>query len=144
MKMQRRACLCRALIGALGVLAASVWLVTSAYAQAATARTSVAVPAVRRGNVVMLDVSIKAQYKAGGNLGGVVRLQRPGGVAIEVGRFSVFGSGEQSYQFNVTGVLPELGAGLAQAEVEVQLLDRISGAPASGALSISRAEIVTR
>lgn len=104
------------------------------------ARVSVQVPpAAKSAGVVMLELSVSVSRKpASGNLGAVVRLQRPGGGATEVGRVSIVGNG-QSYQFNV-GSLPG-----GTAEVEVALIDRGGGPAPSGAeLAIGRVEIVTR
>jgi hypothetical protein len=77
---------------------------------------------------------------ASGQLGAVVRLRRPDGGAVELGRVSIVGGGDQSYQFNVGGSLPG-----GSADIEVALIDRGGGPAPSGAeLSISRARIVTR
>lgn len=135
-----------ALVFALGVVVLLCAL-GLAWAQQAPARASVAVPAVEGAKVVMLDLSISApRSPAAGNVGGVVRLRRAGGgQAIEVGRFSIFGAGEQSYQFNVASALKQLGLGGGQAEVEVMAVDRSNGTvPAHTALAIGRAQIVTR
>jgi hypothetical protein len=89
----------------------------------------------------MLELGIAVMRKpASGHLGAVVRLRRPDGGAVELGRISIVGS-EQSYQLNVGG--GALSAG--NAEVEVALIDRGGGPAPSGAeLVINRARIVTR
>jgi len=108
------------------------------------ARMTVQVPSSAKGaNVVMLEMSIAVTRKAkDGHLGAVVRLRPSGGSPVEVGRVSIPG-GSQSFQFNVSHALGH-GAGNS-AEVEVAVIDRGGGAPPSGAaLSIGRAQIVTR
>jgi hypothetical protein len=108
------------------------------------ARMAVQVPSsAKSANVVMLEMSIAVTHKASaGHLGAVVRLRPSGGSAVEVGRVSIPG-GSQSFQFNVSHALGH-GAGNS-AEVEVSVIDRGGGAPPSGAaLSIGRAQIVTR
>jgi|tagenome__1003787_1003787.scaffolds.fasta_scaffold20827514_3 hypothetical protein len=108
------------------------------------ARMTVQVPSsAKSSSVVMLEMSIAVTRKApAAQLGAVVRLRPPGGSAVEVGRVSIPG-GSQSFQFNVSNALGQ-GAG-GSAEVEVSVIDRGGGAPPSGAaLSIGRAQIVTR
>ena len=108
------------------------------------ARMAVQIPSsAKSASVVMLEMSIAVTRKApAGQLGAVVRLRPPGGSAVEVGRVSIPG-GSQSFQFNVSHALGQ-GAG-GSAEVEVSVIDRGGGAPPSGAaLSIGRAQIVTR
>lgn len=102
------------------------------------ARVAVQVPAKSAG-VVMLEIGIAVVRKpASGQLGAVVRLRRPGGGSVELGRVSLVG-GEQSYQFNV-GTLSG-----TSADVEIALIDRGGGPAPSGAeISISRAQIITR
>jgi hypothetical protein len=140
--MQRRPSrLVRALASMLGAWTVALYLCTAQPAFAQPARSSVAIPAIAGARVVMLDVSITAS--GAGNVGGVVRLRRPGGSAVEVGRFSVFGGAEQSYQFNVAGALQQLGLSGGSAEIEVEPIDR-SGGTAKAKLAIGRAEIVTR
>jgi len=131
----------RALASTLGAVSVGLCLYAVQPAFAQPARSSVAIPAVAGARVITLDLSITASGT--GNVGGVVRLRRPGGSAIEVGRFSVFGGAEQSYQFNVAGALQQLGLSGGRAEVEVEPIDR-SGGPAKAELAIRRAEIVTR
>ena len=112
------------------------------------ARMAVQVPSsAKNANVVMLEMSIAVTRKAQeGHLGAVVRMRPSGGSAVEVGRVSI-PDGSQSFQFNVSHAL---GQGMASgagnsAEVEVSVIDRGGGAPPSGAaLSIGRAQIVTR
>ena len=108
------------------------------------ARMAVQVPAsAKTSSVVMLEMSIAVTRKASaGHLGAVVRMRPPGGSAVEVGRVSIPGGG-QSFQFNVSHALGQGAAG--SAEIEVSVIDRAGGAPPSGAaLSIGRAQIVTR
>jgi hypothetical protein len=108
------------------------------------ARMAVQVPSsAKASSVVMLEMSIAVTHKASaGQLGAVVRLKPSGGSAVEVGRVSILG-GSQSFQFNVSSALGQ-GTG-GSAEVEVAVIDRGGGAPPSGAaLSIGRAQIVTR
>ncbi len=107
------------------------------------ARLSVQVPSsVKGSNVVMLEMNIAISRKAAsGQLGAVVRLRPAGGSSTEIGRVSIAG-GDQSYQFDVSRAL---GQGGGAAEIEVSLIDRGGGPPPSGAaLSIGRAQIVTR
>ena len=82
----------------------------------------------------MLELGLSVMRRPpSGMLGAVVRLG-----SSEVGRVTIAG-GSQSYQFNV-GPLPG-----GSADVEVELVDRGGGpAPSGAALSISRAQIVTR
>jgi len=108
------------------------------------ARMAVQVPSsAKTANVVMLEMSIAVTRKGqGGHLGAVVRMRPSGGSAVEVGRVSI-PDGSQSFQFNVSHALGQGAAG--SAEVEVAVIDRGGGAPPSGAaLSIGRAQIVTR
>jgi hypothetical protein len=110
------------------------------------ARVSVAIPpAAVEAGVVMLEIGIAtARRPASGHLGAVVRLMRPDGSPVELGRISVMAGGQQRYQFNVAGALKRVRGG--SAEIEVELIDRGSGSPlASGAeLAVGRARIVTR
>ena len=135
-------CLLPLLVLALWVLAFSGLATAGGTATAdQPARMSVQVPSsAKSAGVAMLDVSIGVVRKpASGQLGAVVRFRRPGGSMAEVGRVSIVG-GEQSYQFNVGSL-----SGSGSAEVEVSLFDRGGGpAPAGAALSIGRAQIVTR
>jgi hypothetical protein len=112
------------------------------------ARITVQVPSsAKSASIVMLEIGIAVTRKASaGQLGAVVRLRPAGGSAVEVGRVSIPG-GSQSFQFNVSHALGQgtaSGAG-GSAEVEVSVIDRGGGEPPSGAaLSIGRAQIVTR
>jgi hypothetical protein len=92
--------------------------------------------------VVMLEMSIAVTRKgSAGHLGAVVRMRPSGGSAVEVGRISI--SEDGSFQFNVASALGQSAGG--SAEVEVAVIDRGGGPPPSGAaLSIGRAQIVTR
>ena len=142
----------RVLLCALPLLVLMLWIVAlSSLATAggtatadAPAHMSVQIPAAAKSAaVVMLEMSIAVTRKAPARqLGAVVRLRPSGGSAVEVGRVSIPG-GSQSFQFNVSHVLSHREAG--SAEVEVSVIDRSGGAPPSGAaLSIGRAQIVTR
>jgi hypothetical protein len=108
------------------------------------ARVSVSVPSgAKSAGVVMLEIGIAAKRPASGHLGAVVRL-RAGGGAVELGRISVTGNGEQRYQLNAAQALRSISGG--SAEVEVELVDRGGGGPmASGAeLSVGEARFVLR
>ena len=142
----------RVLLCALPLLVLVLWIVALAGLAAADAtatadqpaRMAVQVPSsAKTANVVMLEMSIAVTRKGqGGHLGAVVRMRPSGGSAVEVGRVSI-PDGSQSFQFNVSHALGR-GAGNS-AEVEVSVIDRGGGAPPSGAaLSIGRAQIVTR
>jgi hypothetical protein len=142
----------RVLLCALPLLVLVLWILALAGLASAggtatadqPARMAVQVPSsVKSSSVVMLEMSIAVTRKApAGQLGAVVRLRPSGGAAVEVGRVSIPG-GSQSFQFNVSHVLGQGAAG--SAEVEVSVIDRGGGAPPSGAaLSIGRAQIVTR
>jgi hypothetical protein len=109
-----------------------------------SARMSVQIPSTAKSSsVVMLEMSITVMRKpSAGQLGAVVRLRPSGGDAVEVGRVTIPG-GEQSFQFNVSRALGQAAGG--SAEIEVAVIDRGGGPPPSGAaLSIGRAQIVTR
>jgi hypothetical protein len=142
----------RVLLCALPLLVLVLWIAALAGLASAggtatadqPARMAVQVPSsAKSSSVVMLEMSIAVTRKApAGQLGAVVRLRPSGGSAVEVGRVSIPG-GSQSFQFNVSHVLGQGAAG--SAEVEVSVIDRGGGAPPSGAaLSIGRAQIVTR
>ncbi len=118
---------------------------------AAPARLSVKVP--QANGTVMLELVVKSFRKpATGNIGGVVRLKRPGGKAVEIGRFSLFpaesfasAGEEQRFQFNVGSALKQLDLAGGQAEVEVALIDRSNGkVAADAALTVGNVQIVTR
>jgi hypothetical protein len=141
----------RVLLCALPLLVLMLWIVAlSSLATAggtatagAPARISVPIPsAAKSAAVVMLEMSISVTRKASaGHLGAVVRVRPSGGSAVEVGRVSIGEDG--SYQFNVGRALGQASGG--SAEVEVSVTDRGGGPPPSGAaLSIGRAQIVTR
>ncbi len=108
------------------------------------ARLSLPVPAqARDAKVVMLELSVSVVRRPStGHLGAVVRLRSAEGGAVEVGRLSI-ADREQTYQFNVSRALGHSSG--SSAEVEVALIDRGGGEPpADAALSVGRAEIVTR
>jgi hypothetical protein len=119
------------------------------------ARISVTVPQ-RTSGAVLLDLSIRSFRKpATGNVGGLVRIKRPGAEpAVEVGRFSIFpaesfnaahGGQERRFQFNISDALKRLELSGAAAEVEVVLFDRSGGqTPAGAELTIGSAKIVAR
>jgi hypothetical protein len=146
----------RVLLCALPLLVLLLWVVALAGLASAggtatadqPARMAVQIPSsAKSASVVMLEMSIAVTRKApAGQLGAVVRLRPSGGSAVEVGRVSI-PEGSQSFQFNVSHAL---GRGMASgaagsAEVEVSVIDRGGSAPPSGAaLSIGRAQIVTR
>jgi hypothetical protein len=142
----------RVLLCALPLLVLVLWILALAGLASAgstatadqPARVAVQVPSsVKGSSVIMLEMGIAVTRKApAGQLGAVVRLRPSGGAAVEVGRVSIPG-GSQSFQFNVSHALGQGTAG--SAEVEVSVIDRGGGAPPFGAaLSISRAQIVTR
>ena len=142
----------RVLLAAAPLLVLLLWIValTSLASAGSTAtadspaRLPVQIPAAAQGaRIVMLEVSIAVTRKPpAGQLGAVVRLMTPGGGAVEVGRVTI-PRGEQSFQFNVAQALGRAGSG--SAEIEVAVIDRGGGAPPAGAaLSIGRAQIVTR
>ena len=141
----------RVLLCALPLIVLMLWIVAlSSLATAgstatadAPARISVQIPAAAKGAaVVMLEVSIAVTRKVpAAHLGAVVRVRPAGGSAVEVGRVSIGENG--SYQFDVVRALGSSPGG--SAEVEVSVIDRGGGPPPSGAaLSIGRAQIVTR
>ena len=141
----------RVLLCALPLLVLMLWIVAlSSLATAggtatasAPARMWVQIPAAAKSAaVVMLEMSIAVTRKVpAAHLGAVVRIRPSGGSAVEVGRVSIGDDG--SYQFNVARALGQSPGG--SAEVEVSVIDRGGGPPPSGAaLSIGRAQIVTR
>ena len=118
------------------------------------ARISILIPP-DSGGMATLEVVVSAFRKpASGNIGGVVRLKRPGGGAVEVGRFSIVpaksftasNSGEeQRYRFDVTHALKQLGVTAGSAEVEVALIDRSNGpVPAGTELQLGNVQISMR
>jgi hypothetical protein len=121
----------------------------------APARISVSIPQTGSNGMATLEVVVSAFRKpASGHVGGVVRLKRPGGGTVEVGRFSIFpaqsftasNSGEeQRYQFDVTRALQQLGVTAGSAEVEVALIDRSNGpVPPGTELQLGYAQISRR
>ena len=108
------------------------------------ARMSVQIPSAAKGaGVVMLEMSIAVtRTPSAGLLGAVVRVRPSGGSAVEVGRVTLGGK-DGSYQFNVARAVGQSSGG--SAEVEVSVIERGGGPPPSdAALSIGRAQIVTR
>jgi hypothetical protein len=104
----------------------------------APARIHVSIPQTDSRGLATLEVAVSAFRKpSSGNIGGVVRLKRPGGgAAVEVGRFTISparsftastSGEEQRYRFDVTQALRQLGVTAGSAEVEVALIDRSSG-----------------
>ena len=141
----------RVLLCALPLLVLMLWIVAlsslatagSTATASAPAHMSVQIPAAAKSAaVVMLEMSIAVTRKApAAHLGAVVRVRPSGGSAVEVGRVSIGEDG--SYQFNVAHALGQSPGG--SAEVEVLVIDRGGGPPPAGAaLSIGRAQIVTR
>jgi hypothetical protein len=129
-------------VAAFGITAVALSMPWRAEAQQtatanAPARVSVSVPNADGNGMATLEVVVSAFRKPPvGNIGGVVRLKRPGGGAIEVGRFTIFpaqsftasNSGEeQRYRFDVTRALKQLGVNAGAAEVEVALIERSNG-----------------
>jgi len=121
----------------------------------APARIHVSVPLVDGRGMATLEVAVSAFRKpASGNIGGVVRLRKPGGSPVEVGRltilpaqsFTASNSGEeQRYRFEVTSALKQLGVAAGSAEVEVALIDRSSGpVPAGTELQLGQVQISMR
>ena len=128
---------------ALSVLVPGTATAGSVASAGSPARVSVPIPATARASgVVMLELGITAAKRPAGHLGAAVRLRRPDGSAVELGRITVTPGG-QSYQLNA-GALRRMPGGAA--EIEVELIDRGGSGPlASGArLTVSRARIVTR
>jgi len=102
-----------------------------------------------------LEVVVSAFRKpATGNIGGIVRLKRPGGGAVEVGRFTVLpaksftastSGEEQRYRFDVTHALRQLNVTAGSAEVEVALIERSSGqVPPGTELQLGQVQISMR
>lgn len=119
------------------------------------ARVSVTVPQAQGSGPATLELVVSAFRKpGGGNIGGVVRLNRSGGGAVEVGRFSIFpaqsftattSGEEQRYRFDVTGALQQLNLSVGPAEVEVTLIDRSNGpVPPGTELQLGNAQIARR
>jgi hypothetical protein len=139
---------CAALAVALAVAALSAD--APAGGRAATPlRTKVALPVdARDSSVVMLELGLAATHDAAArHPGAVVRLRRPQGGAVEIGRISIVASGgdAQRYQFNLAPALKRLGRGVRSVEIEVAPVDRGGGEAQSAlALVIRWARIVTR
>jgi hypothetical protein len=147
-------------VAAIGITAAALSMPWRAEAQqtataSAPARISVMLPPADSSGMATLELVVSAFRKpASGNIGGVVRLKRPGGGAIEVGRFSIFpaksftasNSGEeQRYRFDVTRALQQLGVTAGSAEIEVALIDRSNGpVPAGAELQVGQIQISRR
>jgi hypothetical protein len=104
----------------------------------APARIHVSIPQTDSRGMATLEVAVSAFRKpSSGNIGGVVRLKRPGGGgAIEVGRFTISpaqsftastSGEEQRYRFDVTQAIKQLGVTAGSAEVEVALIERSTG-----------------
>ena len=121
----------------------------------APARISVSIPQADSRGMATLEVAVSAFRKpSSGNIGGVVRLKRPGGGAVEVGRFTIMpaqsftasNSGEeQRYRFDVTAALKQLNVAAGSAEVEVALIDRSNGqVPAGTELQLGQVLISMR
>jgi len=121
----------------------------------APARIHVSVPQTDGRGMATLEVVVSAFRKpASGNIGGVVRLKKPGGGAVEVGRFTILpaqsitasnSDEEQRYRFEVTSALKQLGVAAGSAEVEVALIDRSSGpVPAGTELQLGQVQISMR
>jgi hypothetical protein len=121
----------------------------------APARIHVSVPQADSRGMATLEVVISAFRKpASGNIGGVVCLRRPGGNAVEVGRFTILparsftasNSGEeQHYRFDVTQALKQIGVAAGSAEVEVALIDRSNGqVPAGTEIQLGQVQISMR
>jgi hypothetical protein len=139
----------RVLLCALPLLVLMLWIVAlSSLATAggtataeAPARISVPIPAAAK-TVVMLEMSIAVTRKApAAHLGAVVRVRLQAVLRWRSAAFRL--AKTRSYQFNVARALGQSPGGTA--EVEVSVIDRGGGPPPSGAaLSIGRAQIVTR
>ena len=145
---------------AIGVIVLALAMVLRAEAQQtatanAPARVSVSVPQAQGGGAATLEIVVSAFRKAGdGNIGGVVRLKRSGGGAVEVGRFTIFpaqsftattSGEEQRYRFDITDALKQLNLSAGAAEVEVTLIDRSNGTVPQGTeLQLANAQIARR
>ena len=147
-------------VAAFGITVAALSMPWRAEAQQtataqAPARITVSIPQGDGGGMATLEVVVSAFRKpTSGNIGGVVRLKRPGGGTVEVGRFSIFpaqsftasNSGEeQRYRFDVTRALKQLGVSAGSAEVEVALIERSNGSvPPGTELQLGNAQISMR
>src|SRR5687767_6300392 len=107
-------------VAAFGLIAIAMSMPWRAEAQqtataSAPARIQVSIPHSDSGGMATLEVVVSAFRKpSSGNIGGVVRLKRPGGGAVEVGRFTIqpaksftasTSGEEQRYRFDVTSAL---------------------------------------
>ena len=155
----RNAVFCGLAAVTLALLAGSLSSSWRAIAQGlnATAEQPARIPvAVPQGSGATLLVSVKAFRKpANGQIGGIVRLKRPGVASgIVVGRFSIMpaesftavsSADEKRYQFDIAGAVNELRLSGGQAEVEVVLFDRAGGPTPIGAeLTVGTARITAR
>jgi hypothetical protein len=147
-------------MAAISITAAALSMPWRAEAQqtataSAPARISVMLPPADGSGMATLELVVSAFRKpASGNIGGVVRLKRPGGGSIEVGRFSVLpaksftasNSGEeQRYRFDVTQALKQLGVTAGSAEIEVALIERSHGSvPPGTELQLGQVQISRR
>ena len=121
----------------------------------APARIHVSIPPADNRGMATLEVAVSAFRKpASGHIGGVVRLKRSDGGAVEVGRFTIApaqsftasNSGEElRYRFDVTSALRQLGVATGSAEVEVALIDRSSApVPPGTELQLGQVQISMR
>ena len=153
----------RSLVGALaafGLYAASPAMAQETMATAtATARSpariSASIPAGDAGTA-MLEIAVTSFRKPPtGNIGGVVRLRKPGAMAVEVGRFSIFpaqsfdtapGDEARRFRFAVADALKQLGlSGGSVVEVVVALVERAGGGvPGVARLVVGSAQIAPR
>jgi len=113
--------------------------IKSAGAVEMPARMTFVVPTAKgKKEQVLLDLSVQAvSAPTAKNIGGVVWISRPGSSErVEVGRFSLFPASSfeaadkkdlRMYQFNITNAVDKLNAVGQQAEVRVQLIDRLRG-----------------
>jgi hypothetical protein len=147
-------------VAALSLVAMAMSLPWRAEAQqtataSAPARIQVSIPHADSGGMATLEVVVSAFRKpATGNIGGIVRLKRPGGGAVEVGRFTVLpaksftastSGEEQRYRFDVTHALRQLNVTAGSAEVEVALIERSSGqVPPGTELQLGQVQISMR
>jgi hypothetical protein len=108
----------------------------------AQSRSSVNVPAsVRNASHVVLELSLRSVRKPpDSNIAAVVRLK-----GQEVGRISLVSGGDQRFQLNVTDAVKGLDLAGKSADIEVSLVDRVSGsAPTGASVAIGSAHISSR
>jgi hypothetical protein len=146
---QRRGWLLTVLLLSLSAIMPGPALAGSMASAGSPARISVAIPAASGdAGIVMLEVSLAATARPNaGHLGAVVRLRRPDGRAVELGRVSIAPSRageEQHFQFDAAAALRGLPTRSGSAVVEVEAIDRGGGSAAGARLAIRRARIVTR